>query len=112
MQSSTMSFPMTHQGVRNLDAVKEPPLPYSGGRVAEQPDAVNVGPGERVASAVGGAALAAYGLSRGTVLGMTLGLVGAALVFRGLTGHCDVYAALGKDTSGNDPTEEVVYQKG
>lgn len=112
MQTTTMSFPMTRQGVRNLDEVREPILPVSGGRASAQPSAVNVGTGERMASAVGGGALVAYGLTRGTGLGLALSLVGAALFFRGLTGHCDLYHALGKDTSGSDPTAEIAYRQG
>jgi hypothetical protein len=112
MQTKTMSFPMTRQGVRNLDEVREPILPVSGGLASQQPDAINVGSGERVLSALGGGGLIAYGLTRGTGLGLALSLVGAALVFRGLTGHCDLNAALGRDTSGIDPTAEIAYRNG
>jgi uncharacterized membrane protein len=56
---------------------------------------VNVGTGERWASLLGGGALAAYGLSRGTTGGVLLALAGGALAYRGYTGHCDVYQALG-----------------
>src|SRR5262249_28356922 len=39
--------------------------------------------------------LIAYGLSRRTLPGLVLAGVGASLVYRGVTGHCSVYQALG-----------------
>lgn len=60
---------------------------------------VNVGEWERTASAVGGGALALYGLTRGSLGGLLLAGLGGALVYRGLTGHCDVYCALGVSTA-------------
>ena len=60
----------------------------------------NVGMLERWASAVGGGALALYALSRRSVPGTIAGLVGGALVFRGVSGHCPVYERLGIDTTG------------
>lgn len=60
---------------------------------------VNVAQPERVASAVGGAALALYGLRRRDMGGAALALIGAALVHRGATGHCMVYEAMGLDTA-------------
>jgi uncharacterized membrane protein len=54
---------------------------------------------ERLLSLAGGGLLAAYGLSRGTTPGLLLGAAGAALAYRGFTGHCHVYQALGIDTS-------------
>jgi len=55
---------------------------------------VNVGTTERLLSLLGGGVLAAYGLSRGKASGLLLAGVGAALAYRGTTGHCDVYQAL------------------
>src|ERR1043165_399930 len=49
---------------------------------------VNVGQTERWASAIGGGALALYGITRGSLGGIALALVGAALVQRGFSGHC------------------------
>lgn len=68
---------------------------------------VNVGETERMISAAGGGLLALYGLTRGSLRGLALAAVGAVLGYRGVTGHCDVYEALGIDrasgatTSGN-----------
>jgi uncharacterized membrane protein len=65
---------------------------------------------ERVASVAAGAALAAYAARRKDIPGLLLGLVGGALVERGMTGHCRVYAAFGMDTS--DLTLPVRQQHG
>ncbi|MCA1632315.1 MAG: SRPBCC family protein [Acidobacteria bacterium] len=61
---------------------------------------VNVGQTERWVSAIGGGALALYGLTRGSLGGIALGILGAALVQRGVRGHCEVYKAMGFDTTG------------
>jgi uncharacterized membrane protein len=50
---------------------------------------------------VAGGALAAYGLKRRSVPGGTATLAGAALLYRGATGHCDLYQALGINRAGH-----------
>jgi uncharacterized membrane protein len=59
------------------------------------PAAQNVNSRERWLSVVIGSAVAAYGLSRRSVAGITLAGLGGALVWRGASGHCAVYNALG-----------------
>jgi uncharacterized membrane protein len=59
----------------------------------------NVGDAERLMSVVGGGVLAAYGVKRGDTLGLLAGLVGATVLQRGVTGHCQVYGALGVSTA-------------
>src|SRR5918998_4474120 len=69
---------------------------------ASQPtSSVNVGQVERWASAVGGGALAVYGLTRGSLGGVALALVGAALLQRGYSGHCNLYEAIGYNSAGD-----------
>lgn len=72
----------------------------------------NVGEVERWASAIGGGALAVYGLTRvlggGSLGGAVLALVGGALVYRGATGHCNVYQAAGINTAGTGMDNPVV----
>jgi uncharacterized membrane protein len=58
----------------------------------------NVGATERAVSLLGGGAMALYGLSQRTGSGLLLAGIGAALTYRGATGHCDVYEALGIST--------------
>ena len=61
---------------------------------------VNVGETERIVSAIAGGALLIFGLTRLSVGGMLLAAVGAALGYRGITGHCDAYERLGIDAGG------------
>jgi uncharacterized membrane protein len=56
---------------------------------------VNVSRVERWLSMVAGGALAAYGLKRRSAPGGAAAIAGAALLYRGATGHCDLYRALG-----------------
>lgn len=59
----------------------------------------NVSTVERGLSTLGGALLAAYGLRRRSPQGITAAVVGGTLVYRGLSGHCPVYASLGVSTA-------------
>ena len=65
-------------------------------------DNINVGDNERKASVVAGGALALYGLSRRSWGGALLAAVGGGLLFRGVTGHCATYEALGMSTAKSD----------
>ena len=60
---------------------------------------VNVGKAERVASAIGGGALALYGLRRRDLPGAALAVIGGILAYRGTSGHCPVYGALDMSTA-------------
>src|SRR5689334_15686559 len=80
----------------------------------------NVGTVERWASIAGGAALVVNGLARPSLLNTILALGGAALVQRGLTGHCAMYDRLGINTAtaeagarddGNRPQHTYGYGK-
>ena len=71
---------------------------------------VNLGDTERMASAVAGGALLLYGVARGgrgALGGWALAGLGAALAYRGLTGFCHLYGALGIDRSARAGTGEV-----
>jgi len=57
---------------------------------------VNVGQNERLLSLVGGGVSLLWGLDRGNPLCLALG---AGLLYRGLTGHCHMYGALGVNTA-------------
>jgi uncharacterized membrane protein len=63
--------------------------------------AITTDPGitERVTSLVAGGLLALLGLERRSVPGTLAALVGGALVYRGATGHCHGYAAMGINTN-------------
>jgi uncharacterized membrane protein len=91
MSSRIRDYPLTHQRVRNLDQ----PHRSRGG----DPMPVNVGPSERMLSTLGGGALAAIGAARGGGLGLGMLWAGAALLVRGVTGHCTVNQAVGRNTA-------------
>lgn len=77
---------------------------------------VNVGELERRVSAVGGGALTLYGLTRRSLPGLLLAIAGGGLLYRGATGHCATYAALGVNTAGESqgqsPVASVPHQGG
>ena len=57
--------------------------------------------------------LALVGLSRGSLAGLALACVGASLMCRGISGHCQLYKAMGVNTAegGNlSPNAELVHQ--
>ena len=62
-------------------------------------DRLNVSRSERWLSTIAGAALATYGLKRRSTAGGAAALAGAALLYRGATGHCHVYGAMGVNTA-------------
>lgn len=65
----------------------------------QQEQKANVGDGERLVSVAAGSIVALLGLSRGTLPGLLVAGVGGALAYRGVTGHCPAYEALGLDTA-------------
>jgi uncharacterized membrane protein len=74
----------------------------TGGDVTGGGVTPNVGQVERWASAIGGGALALFGITRGSLGGIALALVGAALVQRGVSGHCNLYEAMNFSTAGGE----------
>ena len=67
---------------------------------------VNVGRVERWLSMVAAGALTAYALKRRQVPGGAAAIAAAALLYRGATGHCDVYGALGINRRGGTRNRE------
>ena len=59
----------------------------------------NVGEIERLFSSLLGSLMLIGGLSRRSVPELALAATGAALLYRGATGHCKVYESLGLDTN-------------
>ena len=64
------------------------------------PSEMNVGTAERIGSAIAGAVLVARALARPSLGRIIVAVGGAALLQRGLTGHCAMYQAFGIDTAG------------
>lgn len=59
----------------------------------------NVSEQERLASVVSGGALLAWGVARRGWDGALIAAIGSGLVYRGATGHCDMYQMLGLNTA-------------
>ena len=92
-----------------------------GGRQEQgnaQESRVNVGDAERMVSMAAGAIVALAGVSRRSLPGLVLAGVGGALIYRGATGHCHAYDALGIDTAAEEedergePTEAQIRRRG
>ena len=72
---------------------------------------INVADAERWASAIGGAALTAFGIKQlkdRSPAGAAIAAAGSALMYRGATGHCPVYAAAGITTAADEGTREAL----
>lgn len=70
-----------------------------GAREARVRSNHNLSNAERWGSVGAGAGLIVYGLTRRTWPGLLLAGLGAAFIRRGATAHCDIYRALGINTS-------------
>lgn len=72
------------------------------GRGGDGHTQINVGEFERQVSLISGTALAVCGLLRGSLSGLGLAAIGAGLIWRGHTGHCEMYHALGHSSAEGD----------
>jgi uncharacterized membrane protein len=72
----------------------------------------NVGEVERWASALGGAALAAYGIRQRSVAGAMIAASGGVLIARGATGYCPMYAAAGVNSASTDTRVALAGSRG
>jgi uncharacterized membrane protein len=88
-----------------MSAIADPTQPLPRNRTLQfrsrrEEPGINVGDTERLGSVAVGTALLGLALIRGRSLtGMGLALLGGNLVYRGITGHCAVYGAMGVDTA-------------
>jgi uncharacterized membrane protein len=67
-----------------------------------------VGTVGRWGSVISGAALAAYGLKRRSLGGAALALLGGGLIYRGMTGYCQGYQALGLNTVQDGGSRQLI----
>jgi uncharacterized membrane protein len=97
---------MARGAVRSHDVPPgEPPAeasPLRGRHGVGQRHDLNVGRRERWLSAGAGTALVLFGLRRRGLERAVLELAGMVLAYRGISGHCPLYRAVGADTSGRD----------
>lgn len=85
------------------------------GKEMEEPvKPMNVGPGERAASMFGGAGLTAYGISqllrKRYLRGTAMAVAGGLMLYRGKTGHCSLYQALGVNRGGNGGAAQSIEE--
>jgi uncharacterized membrane protein len=73
---------------------------------------VNVGDTERLASGLGGGVLLALGVLKGGPKGLLMAGLGGAMVFRGVTGYCGLYQAIGASTACRGQANSVPAQTG
>jgi uncharacterized membrane protein len=69
---------------------------------------INVSERERLASTLGGALLALYGYRHPSFGGALLAASGSALIARGTTGYCPVYASVGYSTARRSDTRSAL----
>jgi len=81
-------------------------------RMGSAREGTNVGEVERWLSVVGGGLLALDALRRRSLLSLFEGGAAASLLWRGLTGHCQLYAALGVNTACHNPAASVSAGRG
>lgn len=73
---------------------------------------VNIHSWERLGSILLGGGMVLSGLLRGKASGLVMTLLGSGMVYRGMTGHCYLYGALGIDTTPHRPSTSVSAQQG
>jgi len=88
-----------------------------GGQVMDfiERQEVNVGSAERSASVAAGALLAVLGISRRSLPGVLVAGLGGMMLYRGATGHCHLYDAMGIDTAAEEErqlSEQEIAAKG
>jgi uncharacterized membrane protein len=99
------SFGMTGTDTGGKQASQRPRLQV---RHRRRTNEVNVGTLERWGSMIGGAALATYGFKRRSLGGAALGLLGGGLLYRGITGYCQLYQALGMSTASDSGARQAI----
>jgi uncharacterized membrane protein len=102
----------TQQGSRNFSARAQILKTIARTEASLMTSATNVAEVERWASAIGGAALAVYGMRQRSSTGAVLAASGGALIVRGATGYCPVYAASGVSTADDDTKRALAGPRG
>src|SRR5690349_4402420 len=82
------------------------------GQPQQRQQCVNVGRSERRYSVAAGSLLALLGLSRRNTSGLIMAALGGGLIYRGVTGHCQMYQALGIDKSHDGARPEDYFERG
>jgi uncharacterized membrane protein len=82
------------------------------GQEREPASQQNVGETERYTSLAAGSVIALLGLARRDTLGLFLAGIGGALAYRGATGTCPMYSALGVNTTDDAAQREGRFARG
>jgi uncharacterized membrane protein len=103
-------------------SLKDQPTARGGGRRAKRQGRdyqlerrrryQNVGTTERAVSLVSGAILAGLGVRRRDTMGWVMAGLGGALIYRGASGNCPAYSALGVDTAFDETRPEDFARRG
>jgi uncharacterized membrane protein len=72
----------------------------------------NVGTNERAVSVAAGSILAMLGVGRRDTLGWIIAGIGGGLIYRGASGNCPAYSAIGADTAFDETRPEDFAQRG
>src|SRR5688500_9906003 len=83
----------------------EPAIEQQFERTQQDESGGNVGRKERWGSIAAGAIAAIVGLARRDKLGVGIAAAGGALIYRGVSGNCPLYSALGVDTAEGEETK-------
>lgn len=82
------------------------------GSAAEGCPPRNISQWEQKLSLWGGAGLLVAGIAQGRMGGIVMSLAGAAAMYRGWTGHCHAYEALGINSAEHPDTTTIPVQQG
>lgn len=72
----------------------------------------NINTREQTLSLIGGATLLVAGIGKGKMSGLLMTLLGGGLLYRGWTGHCHAYDALGIDTAEHPDATAIPAKQG
>lgn len=72
---------------------------------------VNINDAERTVSTIAGGMLLMYAMSRFSLTTLMLSLAGGALIYRGVTGHCELYEAAGTSSLDVQDQESCAQSK-
>ena len=78
------------------------------GRSVTPSRGVNVHHNERLLSALAGGLALAWGLSQRSTIAKAAALIGSGLVYRGVSGHCHMYQAIGVSTADDGPERTLL----
>jgi uncharacterized membrane protein len=98
-------MPTTAQPGPLAEFIRKQPT-VAADRPAPLDSRVNVGAIERKVSLAAGSILALLGITRRDLPGLLIAGVGGGLLYRGATGHCHTYEALGIDTADEEDKQQ------